>query len=62
MVAQCEDMYTLPVALSLYSVGQNSTNYGVLLAGSVLIITPVLLLFVALQRYFIQGIAATGIK
>jgi multiple sugar transport system permease protein len=62
VVAQSEDMYTLPVALSLYSVGQNSTNYGVLLAGSVLIITPVLLLFVALQRYFIQGIAATGIK
>lgn len=62
VVAQSEDMYTLPVALSLYSVGQNSTNYGVLLAGSVLVITPVLLLFVALQRYFIQGIAATGIK
>ncbi|MFG1687077.1 carbohydrate ABC transporter permease [Nonomuraea sp. NPDC049269] len=62
VVAQTEDMYTLPVALSLYSVGQNATNYGVLLAGSVLVITPVLLLFVALQRYFIQGIAATGIK
>ncbi|TDD66543.1 carbohydrate ABC transporter permease, partial [Jiangella aurantiaca] len=62
VVAQTEDMYTLPVALSLYSVGQNSTNYGVLLAGSVLVITPVLLLFVALQRYFIQGIALTGVK
>jgi len=62
VVAQSEDMYTLPVALSLYSVGQNSTSYGVLLAGSVLVITPVLLLFVALQRYFTQGIAVTGIK
>ncbi|MET0781877.1 MAG: carbohydrate ABC transporter permease [Microbacterium sp.] len=62
VVAQTEDMYTLPVALSLYSVGQNATNYGVLLAGSVLVITPILLLFVALQRYFIQGIAMTGVK
>ncbi len=62
VVAQTADMYTLPVALSLYSVGQNATNYGVLLAGSVLIIVPVLLLFVLLQRYFIQGIAVTGIK
>ena len=62
VVAQSEDMYTLPVALSLYSVGQNATNYGVLLAGSVLVITPILLLFVALQRYFIQGIAMTGVK
>lgn len=62
VVAQNEDMYTLPVALSLYSTGQNATNYGVLLAGSVLVITPVLALFVALQRYFIQGIALTGVK
>lgn len=62
VVAQTEDMYTLPIALSLYSVGQNATNYGVLLAGSVLVITPVLLLFIALQRYFIQGIAMTGVK
>ncbi|WP_150307430.1 carbohydrate ABC transporter permease [Planctomonas psychrotolerans] len=62
VVAQSEDMYTLPVALSLYSVGQNATNYGVLLAGSVLVITPVLLLFLALQKYFIRGITTTGIK
>ncbi|MGN7949383.1 carbohydrate ABC transporter permease [Microbacterium sp. 22215] len=62
VVAQSERMYTLPVALSLYSVGQNATNYGVLLAGSVLVITPVLLMFIALQKYFIQGIAMTGIK
>ncbi|NEM91061.1 carbohydrate ABC transporter permease [Galbitalea soli] len=62
VVAQSSDMYTLPVALSLYSTGQNSTNYGVLLAGAVLIIVPILLLFVALQRYFVQGIAVTGIK
>ncbi|RSM56554.1 sugar ABC transporter permease [Actinoplanes sp. ATCC 53533] len=62
VVAQTEDMYTLPVALSLYSTGQNATNYGVLLAGSVLVITPVLALFVALQRYFTQGIALTGVK
>lgn len=62
VAAQSQDMYTLPVALSLYSTGQNATNYGLLLAGAVLVITPILLLFVALQRYFIQGVATTGIK
>ena len=62
VVAQSQDMYTLPVALSLYSTGQNATQYGILLAGSVLVITPILLLFVLLQRYFTQGIATTGIK
>jgi multiple sugar transport system permease protein len=62
VVAQSEDKYTLPVALALYSVGQNATRYGLLLAGSVVIILPVIALFVALQRYFVQGIATTGIK
>ncbi|WP_438354228.1 carbohydrate ABC transporter permease [Microbacterium sp. CJ88] len=62
VAAQSESMYTLPVALSLYSTGQNATNYGLLLAGSVLVIAPILLLFVFLQRYFIQGIATAGLK
>ncbi|HEV2893458.1 MAG TPA: carbohydrate ABC transporter permease [Actinomycetota bacterium] len=62
VVAQSEDRYTLPVALALYSIGQNATNYALLLAGSVVVILPVIALFVALQRYFVQGIATTGIK
>jgi multiple sugar transport system permease protein len=62
VVAQSEDKYTLPVALALYSIGQNATNYTMLLAGSVVVIVPVIVLFVALQRYFVQGIATTGIK
>lgn len=62
VAAQTEAKYTLPVALSLYSTGQSATNYGLLLAGSVLVIAPIILLFVFLQRYFIQGIASTGLK
>ncbi|MFL2001221.1 MULTISPECIES: carbohydrate ABC transporter permease [unclassified Microbacterium] len=62
VAAQSEGMYTLPVALSLYSTGQNATDYGLLLAGSVLVIAPIIVLFVFLQRYFIQGIASTGLK
>lgn len=62
VAAQSDSMYTLPVALSLYSTGQNATNYSILLAGAVLIITPILLLFIFLQRYFIEGVAMTGIK
>lgn len=62
VASQSQSMYTLPVALSLYSTGQRGTDYGLLLAGAVLIITPILLLFLALQRYFIQGVATTGLK
>jgi len=62
VVAQTENMYTLPVALSLYSVGSNGTYYGLLMAGSVLVVTPILILFLFLQRYFVQGITMTGLK
>ena len=62
VAAQSNKMYTLPVALSLYSTGQNATNYSVLLAGAVLVVTPILLLFVFLQKYFIQGVTMSGIK
>ena len=62
VAAQSESLYTLPVALSLYSTGQNATNYGILLAGAVLVITPVLALFIVLQRHFIRGVATAGLK
>lgn len=62
VVATTEDMYTLPVALALYSTGQNQTDYGLLLAGSVVVVVPVLIVFLALQRHFVRGIATTGLK
>ncbi|MEU0072958.1 carbohydrate ABC transporter permease [Streptomyces sp. NPDC006332] len=62
VIAQTDDHYTLPVALALFSVGANSTNYGLLLAGAVAVVAPIILLFLALQKHFVQGIANTGIK
>ena len=62
VVAQTEDMYTLPVALALYAVGQNATRYGLLMAGSVVVVLPIIALFLLLQRYFVRGITMTGIK
>jgi multiple sugar transport system permease protein len=62
VVAQSESRYTLPVALALYSTGQNSTRYGLLLAGATVVLLPVLVVFLIFQRRFIEGIATTGIK
>ncbi len=62
VVAQSEDKYTLPVALAIYAIGENSSDYGLLMAGSVAIIVPVLVVFLALQKHFVRGIAMTGIK
>jgi multiple sugar transport system permease protein len=62
VVAQSDRVYTLPVALALYSTGQNSTQYGLLLAGATVVVLPMLLVFLVFQRRFIEGIATTGIK
>ncbi|MCL8025046.1 carbohydrate ABC transporter permease [Nocardioides bruguierae] len=62
VVATSEDKYTLPVALALYAVGQNATDYGLLIAGAVVVVLPVLAVFLVLQRHIMQGVASTGIK
>lgn len=62
VAAQSEKMYTLPIALTLFSKGQEATNYGLLLAGSVLVVTPIVVLFLFLQRYFVQSVVSAGVK
>ena len=62
VAALTEDMYTLPVAVALFSTGQQESNLGIQLAGAVIVVVPVLIVFIVLQRFFTQGIAMTGIK
>ncbi len=62
VIAQTEDKYTLPVALALYSTGQNAQNFGLLMAGAVVVVVPVLVIFLAFQRHVTKGIAITGLK
>jgi multiple sugar transport system permease protein len=59
IVAQSEDMRTLTVGLRYFQ-DQLATDYHYLMAGTVMSIIPVLVLFLALQRYFVRGIALTG--
>ncbi len=62
IVATGEEMYTLPVALATFATGQYQADHGLLMAGSLVIILPVLIVFILLQRLFTEGIATTGIK
>jgi len=62
VVATGEDMFTLPVAVAFLATGQTETNVALLMAGSVVVILPILVVFILLQRHFTQGIAMTGIK
>lgn len=55
------DKMTLSVGLASLQ-GEHTTNFPVLMAGAVLAIWPMLVIFITLQRYFVEGIAITGLK
>lgn len=55
------DLRTLPVALAILS-GEHVQDTELMLAGSVLTLLPVLLLFILVQRYYVEGITAGSLK
>ena len=52
---------TLPLGLSTFQ-GSHSTEWQLLMAGNVVSLIPMLLVFFAAQRYFVRSVAATGLK
>lgn len=56
-----QKLYTLSLGLHQYS-SQYGREWGLLMAASVLITLPIILLFFFLQKTFVQGVALTGIK
>ena len=52
---------TLQIGLRMF-ISQYSSEYGLIMAASVLSLIPVLIVFLSLQKYFVEGIAATGVK
>ncbi len=55
------EKYTATLGLSFFN-GQYGTQWGMLMAASILVVSPILLLFIAAQKYFIQGIVVSGVK
>lgn len=54
---------TLPVGLNLLNSVEGQTGtYGILMAGAVLVIVPVLIVFAALQRYIVAGLTQGAVK
>ena len=62
VMAQEPNMYTLPVALATFATGQYQADHGMLMAGSVILVGPVLIVFILFQRWITEGIATTGLK
>ena len=56
-----ESKKTLQLGLRMF-ISQFGSEYGLIMAASVLSLIPVLVVFLSLQKYFVEGIAATGVK
>ena len=56
-----ESKKTLQLGLKMF-ISQYSSEFGLIMAASVLSLIPVLIVFLSLQKYFVEGIAATGVK
>ena len=54
-------LYTLPVALANL-MGEHVQDVELVMAGAVLTVAPVIVLFAALQRYYMQGIVTSGLR
>ncbi|MGO4548349.1 carbohydrate ABC transporter permease [Paenibacillus sp. 2TAB23] len=61
IVLRSTEKFTLPIGLAGL-LSPTSNNYEVLLAGSILTILPILLLFLFFQRFFIEGLTVGGVK
>jgi len=61
LVTQSSSMRTIQVGLASFKF-QDATDYGAMMAGSVLAALPMFILFFALQRYFLQGITIGAVK
>ncbi|WP_099470172.1 carbohydrate ABC transporter permease [Konateibacter massiliensis] len=56
-----DELKTIQIGLRMF-ITQYSAEYGLIMAASVVVLIPVLIVFLSLQKYFVEGIASTGIK
>jgi len=61
LVIRSNDLFTLPIGLATLLTPYGN-NYDTLIAGSVMTIIPIIILFIFFQRYFVAGLASGSVK
>ncbi|MDD5085786.1 MAG: carbohydrate ABC transporter permease [Candidatus Omnitrophica bacterium] len=61
IVINSQEKFTLPVGLAYFQ-SLHHTDWSLLMAGSLMMLLPILLVFIFCQRFFVEGIKLTGIK
>lgn len=62
-VARKEEVITLPVALGVLQGGPRAlTEWNMVMAGAVIMVLPILIVYLLAQKWFVQGVVSSGIK
>ncbi len=56
-----ENLKTIQVGIRMF-IAQYSSEYSLIMAASLISLIPVLIIFLALQRFFVEGVASSGVK
>lgn len=62
IVVTSQDMATPPLGMLFFHDGDLGTDYGALMAGAIVTVAPVMIIFLFAQRHFIRGLTMTGLK
>ena len=61
LILRDRNLQTLPPGLSTLQ-GAYTSEYGLMMAGAVIVAVPVLIIYLALQRFIVESVASTGLK
>jgi len=61
LLTSTTEMRTLPAGLALFT-GQHISFYGPVMAGAVISMLPLLIIYIFAQKYFVQGMVMSGLK
>jgi multiple sugar transport system permease protein len=62
LATSTSDMRTLEVGLSIFKDAYGGTNWPLQMTAAVIVMAPALVVFLALQRYFVRGVVLSGMK
>jgi len=62
VIINTSDMRTLPIGIAALFEQEGLASWGVIMAGTIFVIVPVIVLFIWTQRHIIEGIAAGAVK
>ncbi len=62
VVTNSNEMATAQIGLKMLTNVESTSNWGVIMAGTLMVLAPTLILFFAVQKLFVRGIVTTGLK